>query len=60
MGDQQLGERQLCGYVFDPVAGDADGDVKPAVVFEDIPADWSCPVSAAETDDFLFRDDVEV
>jgi rubredoxin len=60
MADQQLGQRQLCGYVFDPVEGDADGDVKPAVVFEDIPADWSCAVSAAEKDDFLLQDDVEV
>jgi rubredoxin len=28
MGDQQLWQCQLCGYVFDPIQGDADGDVE--------------------------------
>ena len=39
MADQQLWEPQLCGYVFDPLEGDADGEVNSATVFEDIPAD---------------------
>jgi len=30
------------------------------VVFEDVPADRSCPVSAAGKHDFLLQDDVEV
>lgn len=50
MADQQLCQCQLCGYVFDPAEGDADGDVRVAL---DIPADWFCPVCGAEKDDFL-------
>jgi rubredoxin len=60
MADQRLSQCQLCGYTFDRVEGDADGDVKPAVVFDDIPADWSSPVAAAEKDDFLLQGDAEV
>jgi rubredoxin len=45
--------------VFDPAEDDADGDVKPRMAFEDIPADWSSPVCGAEKDDFLPQDDVE-
>jgi rubredoxin len=56
MADQQLWQCELSGYVFDP----AEGDVRPAVVFEDIPAEPSCPVCGAEKDDFLLQDDVEV
>jgi rubredoxin len=56
MADQQLWQRQLCGYVLDP----AGGDVKPTVVFEDIPADWLCPVRGAEKDDFMLQDDVKM
>jgi rubredoxin len=28
MADQQPWQCQLCGYVFDPIEGDADGDVE--------------------------------
>jgi rubredoxin len=30
MADQRLWHCRLWGYVFDPVGGDADGDVRPA------------------------------
>jgi rubredoxin---NAD+ reductase len=53
MADQQLWQCQLCGH-------SADGDVKPAVAFEDNPPDWSSPVCGAEKDDFLLQDNVEV
>ncbi len=48
---------ELCGYVYDPAEGDADGGVKPGMRFGDIPDDWSCPVCGATKDDFSPQDD---
>lgn len=42
----------VCGYVYDPAQGDADGGVKPGVAFEDLPDGWVCPVCGAEKDQF--------
>jgi len=42
----------VCGYIYDPAAGDPDGGVKPGTAFEDIPADWVCPVCGAAKDQF--------
>lgn len=43
---------ELCGYVYDPAEGDADGGVAPGSRFESIPEDWYCPVCGARKDDF--------
>lgn len=48
---------ELCGYVYDPAEGDADGDVRAGTKFEEIPDDWSCPVCGASKDDFSPQDD---
>jgi len=37
----------VCGYVYDPAAGDPDGGIQPGTAFEDIPADWVCPACGA-------------
>ena len=37
----------VCGYVYDPELGDADGGIKPGTSFEEIPDDWACPVCGA-------------
>lgn len=42
----------LCGYEYDPVVGDPDNGVSPGTAFEDLPADWVCPVCGAGTDSF--------
>ncbi|MDR0826420.1 MAG: rubredoxin [Desulfovibrio sp.] len=42
----------LCGYVYDPAEGDPDSDVKAGTAFEDVPADWCCPVCGAGKSDF--------
>lgn len=42
----------VCGYVYDPALGDPDGGIKPGTAFEDIPADWVCPVCGASKDQF--------
>jgi flavin reductase (DIM6/NTAB) family NADH-FMN oxidoreductase RutF/rubredoxin len=42
----------VCGYIYDPAAGDPDGGIKPGTAFEDIPDDWVCPVCGAAKEDF--------
>jgi len=42
-----------CGYVYDEAAGDPDGGLAPGTRFEDIPADWVCPVCLAAKDQFI-------
>jgi flavin reductase (DIM6/NTAB) family NADH-FMN oxidoreductase RutF/rubredoxin len=43
---------QVCGYVYDPAAGDPDNGVEPGTAFEDLPGDWVCPVCGAGKDQF--------
>jgi rubredoxin len=42
----------LCGYVYDPAAGDPDAGVEPNTAFEDLPDGWICPVCGASKDQF--------
>ncbi len=42
----------VCGYIYDPELGDPDGGIKPGTPFEEIPADWVCPVCGAAKDEF--------
>ena len=42
----------VCGYIYDPQAGDPDGGIEPGTPFEDLPDDWSCPVCSAEKSQF--------
>ena len=41
-----------CGYVYDPEQGDPDSGIVPGTAFEDLPADWVCPVCGAGKDAF--------
>ena len=43
---------ELCGYVYDPIKGDPDGDIAPGTPFEDLPDGWICPECGASKDDF--------
>lgn len=43
---------KLCGYVYDPADGDPDSGIAPGTKFEDLPADWVCPVCGAGKADF--------
>lgn len=43
----QAYECTVCGYVYDPVLGDPENGVPPGTDFEDLPADWACPVCGA-------------
>lgn len=42
----------LCGYVYDPEAGDPDNGVDPGTKWEDVPEDWECPVCGASKSEF--------
>ena len=42
----------ICGYVYDPAVGDPDNGVEPGTAFEDLPADWVCPLCSVGKDDF--------
>ena len=43
---------KVCGYVYDPEKGDPDNGIEPGTKFEDLPADWVCPVCGATKEDF--------
>ena len=42
----------VCGYVYDPEAGDPDADIEPGTSFEDLPDDWVCPVCGVGKEEF--------
>lgn len=42
----------VCGYIYDPAAGDPDNGVAPGTSFADIPEDWTCPVCGAAKSEF--------
>ena len=42
----------VCGYEYDPEAGDPDNGVEPGTAFEDVPDDWVCPVCGAGKEEF--------
>jgi flavin reductase (DIM6/NTAB) family NADH-FMN oxidoreductase RutF/rubredoxin len=43
---------QVCGYVYEPAAGDPDNGVPAGTPFDKLPADWVCPVCGAAKDQF--------
>ena len=45
-------ECTVCCYVYDPEAGDPDGNVAPGTPFEELPDSWVCPVCGASKSDF--------
>jgi rubredoxin len=42
----------ICGYIYDPEAGDPDSGVEGGTPFEEIPETWVCPVCGAPKDSF--------
>ncbi len=43
---------ELCGYEYDPEAGDPDNGIEEDTEFDDLPDDWVCPMCGASKDDF--------
>jgi len=38
----------VCGYIYDPDAGDPDEGIDSGTSFDDIPDDWVCPDCGAD------------
>ncbi len=53
---------ELCGYGYDPAAGDVENGIEENTDFEDLPADWVCPLCGASKEDFTTeeRDESEL
>lgn len=43
---------KVCGYVYDPAAGDPEHGIPPNTPFEKIPEDWVCPVCGVPKSEF--------
>ena len=41
---------EVCGYEYDPAQG--EGDIAAGTSFENLPADWSCPVCGVAKSEF--------
>ncbi len=41
-----------CGYIYDPALGDAMNNIPAGTAFEDLPAEWVCPMCYATKDLF--------
>ena len=42
----------VCGYVYDEEKGDPDNGIAPGTKWEDLPADFVCPLCGVGKDDF--------
>ena len=42
-----------CGYEYDVLLGDEEGDVRPGTEFKDIPKEWVCPHCGEAADNFI-------
>ena len=42
-----------CGYVYDPEVGDSDNGIPAGTAFEDLPADWVCPICGVGKEEFV-------
>ena len=42
-----------CGYEYDPLAGDAEGEVAPGTEFQNLPEGWVCPDCGDPADGFI-------
>ena len=52
---------ELCGYEYNALVGDPDNGIDEITDFEDLPADWVCPLCGAGKEDFTeeYREDSE-
>ncbi|MEO0540278.1 MAG: rubredoxin [Cyanobacteria bacterium P01_A01_bin.105] len=45
-------ECRACGYTYEPVKGDSQGDIPAGIAFEELDAKWRCPVCGARKQQF--------
>lgn len=43
---------KICGWIYDEAQGDPDNGIEPGTKFEDLPADYICPMCGAGKDEF--------
>jgi rubredoxin len=43
---------EVCGYVYDEAAGDPDNGIAAGTKWEDLPADYQCPLCGVGKDEF--------
>ena len=54
-GEEEMSDKwecTICGYVYDPEAGDPENGFPAGTAFEALPEDWVCPICGAEKDMF--------
>jgi rubredoxin len=44
---------EVCNYVYDPAEGDPENGVAPGTPFDDLPADWVCPLGGVGKEAFV-------
>lgn len=42
----------ICGYIYDEAAGIPNAGIPAGTKWEDLPADWKCPLCGAAKSDF--------
>jgi len=42
----------ICGYVYDPAAGDAELGIAAGTAWDDVPDDFTCPICGVGKDQF--------
>ena len=42
----------VCGWEYDEALGDAEHGIAPGTKFEDLPADFECPLCGVDKDHF--------
>ena len=50
--ENQNYECKVCVYIYTPAVGDPDNGIAPGTKFEDLPADWTCPLCGVGKEDF--------
>lgn len=49
-------ECTICGYIYDPEAGDPEHGINPRTAFENLPEDWICPICGASKEQFVKKE----
>ena len=48
---------KVCGWIYDEVKGDPDNGIAPGTRFEDLPAEFICPLCGAPKEEFEVVED---
>ena len=48
---------KVCGWIYDGAKGDPDNGIAPGTRFEDLPAEFICPLCGAPKEEFEVVED---